>query len=229
MSIFGGKKSKKGGSKAATPDSKASSKKSAQSPSDSATEPSALTEGTSKGRSVITCSILLMEAPAEAAKPGSSTPAGRKKFEVLQVSFTQDATINSVLQNVKLQSSHNKGSLASTCIGLCRPGGVEFVNSVSVCVCVAWGGCSDAYFFERKSDLVWCHCCVVFVRLSNYVIPAFVLQQTPTRTQHNTTQITQREHNGRAHTRLPIPIIASSPSRSTTSCRMSSFWASRRA
>jgi hypothetical protein len=71
-----------------------------------------------------------MEAPSASAT--SSTPAGRKKFEVLQVSFTQDATIRSVLQNVKLQSSHNKDSLASTCVGLCRPAGAEFVNSFSI-------------------------------------------------------------------------------------------------
>jgi len=98
--------------------------------SDTSTVTSGLTEGTSKGRTVITCAILLMESPSLSTT--SSTPAGRKKFEVLQVSFTLDATIRSVLQNVKLQSSHNKDSLASTVVGLCRPGGTEFVNSFSI-------------------------------------------------------------------------------------------------
>ncbi|GMH53568.1 hypothetical protein TrRE_jg5218, partial [Triparma retinervis] len=96
--------------------------------SDESTVTSGLTEGTSKGRTVITCAILLMEAPSSAST--SSTPAGRKKFEVLQVSFTQDATIRSVLQNVKLQSSHNKDSLAAACVGLCRPEGGEFLKAL---------------------------------------------------------------------------------------------------
>jgi hypothetical protein len=81
-------------------------------------------------RPVITCAILLMESPN--ASSSSSTPAGRKKFEVLQVSFTQDATAKSVLANVKLQSAHNAQSLAQGCGGLCRPGGAEFVNSFAI-------------------------------------------------------------------------------------------------
>ncbi|GMH47590.1 hypothetical protein TrLO_g8200 [Triparma laevis f. longispina] len=89
---------------------------------------SGFTSGTG-GRPVITCAILLMEAPNSI---DSTTPAGRKKFEVLQVSFTQDATTKSVLENVKLQSSHNPNSLSATCIGLCRPGGSEFVNSFAI-------------------------------------------------------------------------------------------------
>ncbi|GMH78598.1 hypothetical protein TL16_g07865 [Triparma laevis f. inornata] len=112
---------------------------------------SGFTSGTG-GRPVITCAILLMEAPNSI---DSTTPAGRKKFEVLQVSFTQgtnvarseatswecdnyasndtrNATTKSVLENVKLQSSHNPNSLSATCIGLCRPGGSEFVNSFAI-------------------------------------------------------------------------------------------------
>lgn len=108
-----------------------SSVTSTPSKSTTSTLTSGLTSTGTSGRAVITCAILLMEAPGD--KQTSSTPAGRKKFEVLQVSFTQDATIRSVLQNVKLQSSHNSDSLASSTVGLCRPSSTsEFVNSFSI-------------------------------------------------------------------------------------------------
>ena len=60
------------------------------------------------------------------------TPSRPPQFEVIQVSFTQDATTKSVLENVKLQSSHNPNSLSASAVGLCRPGGSEFVNSFAI-------------------------------------------------------------------------------------------------
>ncbi|GMI00635.1 hypothetical protein TrVE_jg13292 [Triparma verrucosa] len=108
------------------PKKKKTDASSAQSQADDSA--SGFTSGTG-GRPVITCAILLMEAPGAI---DSTTPAGRKKFEVLQVSFTQDATTKSVLENVKLQSSHNPNSLSASAVGLCRPGGSEFVNSFAI-------------------------------------------------------------------------------------------------
>lgn len=79
----------------------------------------------SSGGPAITCSILLAD-PASAAAEGAGSGSLRKKFEVLQVSFTPDATAASVIANIKSQSTKSS-SLSFNLAGICRPGSPAFL------------------------------------------------------------------------------------------------------